>query len=257
MFKVFFLKIYPNTRIVRSGLILLSVFKVIISKYLPGFFILFVIVSFQSFFLGSGRVRLISIFFPLRTVFPKMEKSYSPAGEIVTTLCILSPGEPISLTLPGVISANFFTIPVTLNFMIPCAGSSVYASAVFTSFLPPYPLEFTFIFIFPSPPGGICLSKETRVHPHPVFTRLTCRTAFPLFLMVNSCVIMVPSGTGLNPNIRSGVKALGTEEAAVIFEKTITENNTYNTKTKYFFFMGISHFCCARQGIDFYRQPQN
>ncbi len=137
MFKVFFLKRYPNTRIVRSGLILLSVFRVIISKYLPAFFILLVIVSFQIFFLGSGRVKLISIYFPLRTDFPKMEKSYLPAGEIVTTLCILSPGEPISLTLPGVILANFFTVPVILNFMILCAGSSVYASAVLTSLRPP------------------------------------------------------------------------------------------------------------------------
>ncbi len=253
MFKVFFLKRYPNTRIERSGLILLSVLRVIISKYLPGFFILLVIVSFQSFFFGSGRVNLISIFFPLRTLFPKMEKSYSPAGEIVTTLCILSPGEPISLTLPGVIFANFFTFPVTLNFMIPCAGSSVYASAVLTSFRPPYPLEFTFIFTFPSPPGGICLSKETRVHPHPVFTRLICKTAFPLFLMVNSCVIMVPSGTGLKPNIRSGVKATGPEEPIVIFEKTIKENNANNAETKYFFFMGNSLICCARQGMISYR----
>ncbi len=65
---------------------------------------------------------------------------------------------------------------------------------------------------------------------------------------------MVPSGTGLNPNVRSGVKATGPVEATVIFEKIITENNTNNAKTKYFFFMGNPPFCCARQGIDFFLQ---
>ncbi len=137
MFKVFFLKRYPNTRIASSGLILLFVFRVIISKYFPGVFILLVMVSFHIFFAGSGWAKSISIFFPLRTLFPIIEKSYLPAGAMVTISCILSPGEPISLTLPGVIFANFSTFPDTLNLMVLCAGSSVYASAAFTRVLPP------------------------------------------------------------------------------------------------------------------------
>jgi len=51
----------------------------------------------------------------------------------------------------------------------------------FLSFLPPYPFELTLILIFPSPPGGMSLGKETAVHPQPVLTFTIFRGAVPLF----------------------------------------------------------------------------
>lgn len=72
---------------------------------------------------------------------------------------------------------------------------------------PPYPPVLTFTVIFPSPPGGICLVKETAAHPHPVSILFMIRGPVPWFCTAKSCLISVPSTTGAKVYRSSGKKA--------------------------------------------------
>jgi len=84
------------------------------------------------------------------------------------------------------------------------------------SVFPPYPAVSTFITIFPSPPGGICLGYETAVHPQPVLTFSITSGASSLFCMIKSCVTSVPSITVGNVYRLSGTRTEG--DKGVCFE---------------------------------------
>jgi len=97
-----------------------------------------------------------------------------------------------------------------------CLKELVLTVIFLVSVLPPYPDVSTLIIIFPSPPGGICLGYETAVHPQPVLTLLITSSASPLFCMIKSCVISVPSITVGNVYRLSGTKTDG--DKGVCFE---------------------------------------
>ena len=97
-----------------------------------------------------------------------------------------------------------------------CLRELVLTVIFLVSVLPPYPAVSTLITIFPSPPGGICLGYETAVHPQPVLTLLITSSASPLFCMIKSCVISVPSITVGNVYRLSGTKTDG--DKGVCFE---------------------------------------
>ena len=97
-------------------------------------------------------------------------KSYFFSGIISIDLLSGSPTVPINQTLEGLIVTIFSTSPVIVRSIVGLSGSFVVTVIFFFSFFPPYPLVLTFMVIFPSLPGGICLGNETAVQPQSVFT---------------------------------------------------------------------------------------
>jgi len=88
-------------------------------------------------------------------------KAYFFSGMISTDKLTDCPTFPISLTRDGFMVTIFSTSPVIVRPILGLSRSFVITVIFFLSFFPPYPLVSTFMAIFPSPPGGICLGKET------------------------------------------------------------------------------------------------
>lgn len=108
------------------------------------------------------------------------------------------PSMPNSDTLLGRMSTTLSTWPDTVSASVGCFLSLVCTPTFSMILLPPYPLVETVTVIFPSPPGGICLSLEAAVHPQPLLSLMISSGAVPLFCKIKSCTTLVPSATGSN-----------------------------------------------------------
>lgn len=128
---------------------------------------------------------------------------------------------------------NFSTIPNTVRLSLGFFWSLVSTVMFLFILFPPYPLVYTFMVIFPSPPGRICLVYETAVQPQPVLTFLISRGAVPLFCMIKSCNTSVPSKTRGNAYWVSGKKAVGALRVLSWAPKEpVAEKSTQNARAK-------------------------
>ncbi|RLC04393.1 MAG: hypothetical protein DRH34_04165 [Deltaproteobacteria bacterium] len=94
--------------------------------------------------------------------------------------------------------------------------------------LPPYPLVLKLTFIFPSPPGGISLSKECLSHPQGGLTLVIVKRVSPEFLMINSWGIKTPSGTGLKVKTGASIIIFG---CAILWSGRKSTADTITTTT--------------------------
>ena len=94
----------------------------------------------------------------------------------------------------GSASTNGFTTAERKSVFCGTAGSSVMRSAVL-EIGPEKPFVSTVRVTFPSAPGLMTLSNSGTVQPQDGFTSVMCRSAVPVFLRTNTCLIGSPFAT--------------------------------------------------------------
>ena len=111
-------------------------------------------------------------------------------------------------------STNGFTTAERNSVFCGIAGSSVMRSAVF-EIGPEKFFVSTVSVIFPSPPGLMTLSNSGTVHPQDGLTSVMWRSALPVFLTTNTCLIGSPFATCPTSFLSSGMTSRGPEASAV------------------------------------------
>ncbi len=108
----------------------------------------------------------------------------------------------------GSASTKGFTLAERKRVICGIDGSSVMRSAVFEM----GPEKFfvsTVRVTFPSAPGLITLSNSGTVQPHEGLTSVTWRSALPVFLRTNTCLMGSPFGTVPTSFLSSGTTSFG------------------------------------------------
>ena len=135
-----------------------------------------------------------NLFFPDVSTFVMLVLALScPARTIYFT------GASPFLILPrynllGLVDKITFISAFTLSFTILFSGSFV-VTFIVLDFLPDLDPTLKVTSIFPSPPGGISLSKECLSQPQGGLTLVICKSVSPTFLILNSWETCAPSGT--------------------------------------------------------------